>query len=100
MRRRSRGSGIEVKARRPKAEMLKRGAAPKLRRLSSLAAAQETELARRTRLRDEAVEQLSAPSEVLKVISESAGEFEPVRSQHRQHNNRCQQQLFSVFILV
>jgi hypothetical protein len=80
--------------------MLKRGAAPKLRRLSSLAAAQETELARRTRLRDEAVEQLSAPSEVLKVISESAGEFEPVRSQHRQHNNRCQQQLFSVFILV
>ena len=58
--------------------MPKRVAAPKLRRRSFPTAAQETELARRTRERDEALEQFSATSEVLKVISGSAGELEPV----------------------
>jgi GAF domain-containing protein len=58
--------------------MPKRGTAPKLHRRNSPTAAQETELARRTRERDEALEQFSATSEILKVISGSAGELEPV----------------------
>jgi class 3 adenylate cyclase/putative methionine-R-sulfoxide reductase with GAF domain len=78
MTRRSRGSDKKVKARRRKAEMPKRDATPKLRRRSSPAVAQETELARRTSERDEALEQFSATSEVLRVISDSAGELEPV----------------------
>jgi hypothetical protein len=78
MTRRSRGSGKKVKARRREAEMPKRDATPKLRRRSLPAAAQETELARRTRERDEALEQFSATSEVLRVISASAGELDPV----------------------
>ena len=78
MPRRSSASGKQAKARRRKAEMPKRGTAPKLRRRSSPIAAQETELARRTRERDEALEQFFATSEVLKVISGSAGELEPI----------------------
>src|SRR6516162_11705157 len=72
MRRRSRASGKLAKARSRKAKTLK-----VVRRRGSTAA-QETELARRTRERDEALEQFSATFEVLKVISASAGELEPV----------------------
>ena len=57
----------------------KRGAAPKAapnRRLS--ASSKDTEVARLTRERDDTVEQLSATSEVLRVISRSPGELEPV----------------------
>src|SRR6516164_2194921 len=72
MRRRSRASSKLAKARSRKAKTLK-----VVRRRGSTAA-QETELARRTRERDEALEQFSATSEVLKVISGSAGELEPV----------------------
>ena len=57
----------------------KGGAAPKAapnRRLS--ASSKDTEVARLTRERDDAVDQLSAASEVLRVISRSPDELDPV----------------------
>ena len=74
MRRRSRTSK-EVKVRRHKMERPKRRTAS---RRASSPVPHEADLARLTRERDEALEQFSATSEVLKVISGSAGELEPV----------------------
>src|SRR6516164_3335139 len=71
MRRRTRAGGEPAKARRRKAVTPKRRSAPE-------SVGQETELARRTRERDEALERESATSEVLKVISASVGELGPV----------------------
>ena len=44
----------------------------------STSPSQESEIARLTRERDEALEQLSAASDVLKVVSSSSGELQPV----------------------
>src|SRR6516225_8154785 len=71
MRRRSRAGGERAKSQRHKAVTPKRRSAPE-------SVGQETELARRTRERDEALEQFSATSEVLKIISGSAGELPPI----------------------
>src|SRR6516164_8057647 len=70
MRRRSRASRKPQKS--------KRRTAPKLRRRSSPAVAQETELARRTRERDEALERETATSVVLRLISQSPGDLDLV----------------------
>ena len=72
MRRRSRAGGEPVKTRRHKAATLKHGNGPKTaRRRSSSAGGQGTKVAWLSRERDEALEQQTAASALLSVISRS-----------------------------
>ena len=79
MRRRSRAGGQPTKAQRRKTATRKSRIAPKaVRRRSSADAVQETEIARVIRERDEALEQQSAISYILRVISNSPSDVQPV----------------------
>ena len=78
MRRRSRAGGEPVKTRRRKTVTPKRRNAPKSLGHSSSAASQESEIARLRRELKEALEQHTATSDVLKVVSQSGAQLGPV----------------------
>ena len=99
MRRRSRAGGEPVKARRRKATTLKRGIAPKAVRSSS-DATHETEIARVIRERDEALEQQTAISDILRVISNSPSDVQPVLDSVAEHAARiCEAQVVDIAIV-
>ena len=99
MRRRSRAGGELVKARRRKAATLKRRNAPKAVRSSS-DATHQTEMARVIRERDEALEQQAAITDILRVISDSPADVQPVLDSVAHHAARiCEAQIVDIAVV-
>jgi signal transduction histidine kinase len=100
MKRRSRSGGEPAKGPRSKPVTLKRRNAEKaVRRRRSSAAGQETSVARLTGELNAASEQLSAISEVLKVISSSPGDLKPVFEVILESTKRICEAKFGVLFL-
>ena len=101
MRRRSRAGGEPAKTQRRKTAARKSPSAPKtVRRRSSAEAVQETEIARVIRERDEALEQQAAISDILRVISNSPSDVQPVLDSVAQHAARiCEAQFVDISIV-
>ena len=92
MRRRSRAGGERAKSQRHKAVTPKRRSAPE-------SVGQETDLARRTRERDEALERETATSQVLRLISKSPGDLELVFRSILENATRICEAKFGALIL-
>ena len=99
MKRRSRAGGEPLKTRRRKAMTLKRRTAPKAVRSSS-DATHQTEMARVIRERDELLEQRTAISDILRVISNSPSDVQPVLDLVAEHAARiCEAQVVDVILI-
>ena len=100
MKRRSKASGRARKTERRKAATPKRASPPKATpgRRSS-ATSQEIEIARAFRERDEALEREKATAEVLRIISASPGELQPVFDSMLANATRLCEANFGILVL-
>ena len=99
MRRRDKKSGKAAKPQRPKT-LKRRDAHTTARHRNSAASAKETDVTRLAHERDEALEQLAATSEVLKIISSSPGELEPVFRKMLENAARICEAKFGTLVLA
>jgi hypothetical protein len=89
-----------AKARRRKTATRKRPNSPKAERRRPIADTQQTELARAIRERDEALEQQAAISDILRVISNSPSDVQPVLDSVAEQAARiCKAQVVDIAIV-